>query len=58
LARKLRHDWDGGVAGRAIYFTTVGLRDLHPELEEFAMDPGRAPQRILVRHLPDQSRRI
>ena len=35
-----------------------GLRDLHAELQEFAVDPRRAPQRILVRHLPNQRAHI
>src|SRR6187200_1082484 len=30
------------------------LRDLKPELEQFAMDPWRTPQRIIRAHLPDQ----
>jgi hypothetical protein len=30
------------------------LRDLKPELEQFAMDARRAPKRILDAHPPDQ----
>jgi hypothetical protein len=29
------------------------LRDLKPELEQFAMDAWRTPKRILDAHLPD-----
>jgi hypothetical protein len=30
------------------------LRDLNPELEQFAVDAWRAPKRILDAHPPDQ----
>ena len=31
----------------------AGLSDIDPELEQFAVDTGRAPQRIGDAHLPD-----
>ncbi len=31
-----------------------GPGDLKPELEQFAMDAGRNPQRVLNAHCPDQ----
>src|SRR6185295_13806854 len=33
----------------------AGLADIDAKLEQFAMDPGSAPQRIGDAHLPDQS---
>jgi hypothetical protein len=32
----------------------AGLSDLKAELEQFAMDARRSPQRIFRAHLPDQ----
>jgi len=34
------------------------LRDLKPELEQFAVNAWRAPKRILHAHLPDQSAQL
>ena len=34
------------------------LRDGETELEDLAMDPGRAPERVGVRHLPDQGTQL
>jgi hypothetical protein len=34
------------------------LRDLKPELEQFAMDARRAPKRVLDAHSPDQSAQL
>jgi len=31
-----------------------GLADLDTELEQFAMDPGRTPERVGAAHLPNQ----
>src|ERR1700686_54162 len=46
------------LAGRRPSFDHVlgdaGLRDLKPELEQFAMDAWRAPKRIFEAHPPDQ----
>jgi hypothetical protein len=35
-------------------FGDARLRDLNPELEQFAVDARRAPQRVLDTHSPDQ----
>src|SRR6202034_3643459 len=35
-------------------FGDAGLRDLKPELEQFAVDAWRTPKRILHAHPPDQ----
>ena len=32
----------------------AGLRDLKPELEQFAVDARCSPKRVLYAHLPDQ----
>jgi len=34
------------------------LRDLKPELEQFAMDTWRSPKRVLDAHLPDQRAKV
>jgi hypothetical protein len=34
------------------------LRDLKPELEQFAVDARRPPQRVLDAHAPDQSAQL
>ena len=35
-------------------FGDAGLRNLKSEFEQFPVDAGRAPQRVLDAHLPDQ----
>jgi hypothetical protein len=50
LRKKVCHPWLGDhVLGDA------RLRDLKPELEQFAVDAWRAPKRIFDTHPPDQS---
>jgi len=40
-----------------MYFATLDLRDLNPELEQFAVDAPRAPKRILDANPPVSARR-
>jgi hypothetical protein len=37
-----------------MYFAHAGLADIDAEFEQFAVDAGRAPERILAAHLPNQ----
>jgi len=39
-------------------FGDARLRDLKPELEQFAVDARRAPKRVLDAHPPDQRTQI
>jgi hypothetical protein len=54
LRKKVRHPWLGGshVLGDA------RLRDLKPELEQFAVDAWRAPKRIFNADPPDQDAQL
>jgi len=54
LRRKVRHPWLGGLRRLTMYFATLDLRDLKPELEQFAVDTRRSPERVLNAHPPDQ----
>ena len=44
----------GATRARDHVFGDGSLGDSEPKLEQFAVDPGSAPQRIGVAHLPDQ----
>src|SRR6266566_1520791 len=52
LRKKVRHPWLGGPRRLTMYLAT--LRDLKPELEQFAVDAWRAPKRIFDAHPADQ----
>lgn len=52
LRKKVRHPWLGG--RRLIILGDALLRDLKPELEQFAVDAWRTPKRIFDAHPPDQ----
>jgi hypothetical protein len=52
LCKKVRHPWLGGPLRLTMYLAT--LRDLKPELEQFAVDTWRTPKRILHAHPLDQ----
>src|SRR5712671_85311 len=52
--RKVRHPWLGGPPSFDHVLGDARLRDLKPELEQFAVDAWRAPKRIFDAHSPDQ----
>jgi hypothetical protein len=58
VRRVVTQEGPPSLAGRRPSFDHVlgdaGLRDLNPELEQFAVDAWRAPKRILHAHPPDQ----
>jgi len=54
LRKKVRHPWLGGSRRLNMYLGDARLRDLKPELEQFAVDAWRAPKRIFEAHPPDQ----
>src|SRR5205823_14729166 len=53
LRKKVRHPW---LAAPVVHHVLgdARLRDLKPELEQFAVDAWRAPKRIFDAHPPDQ----
>jgi len=54
LCKKVRHPWLGGPRRLTMYLATPEMRDLKPELEQFAVNAWRAPKRIFDAHPPDQ----
>src|SRR3984957_2041521 len=54
LCKKIRHPWLGGDRRFDHVLGDARLRDLKPELEQFAVNAWRAPKRILHAHPPDQ----
>src|SRR6202040_729397 len=48
------HPWLDGARRLLHVLGDAGLRDLKPELEQFAVDAWRAPKRIFDAHPPDQ----
>jgi len=58
VRRVVMQEGSPSLAGRPPSFDHVlgdaRLRDLKPELEQFAVDAWRAPKRIFDAHLPDQ----
>src|SRR6266481_4573504 len=54
LRKKVRHPWLGGPPPFDHVLGDARLRDLKPELEQFAVDAWRAPQRVFDAHPPDQ----
>ena len=57
LRRKVRHR-GGRSASLDHILRDAGLSDLKAELEQFAMDARRSPQRIVNAHPPDQSAQV
>ena len=58
LRKKVRHPWLGGSRRLNMYLGDARLRDLKPELEQFAVDAWRAPKRIfdaLIRRINARS---
>ena len=58
LCKKVRHPWLGGPRRFDHVLGYARLRNLKPELEQFAVDAWRAPKRILDAHPPDQRAQI
>jgi hypothetical protein len=54
LRKKVRHPWLGGSRLFTMYLGDARLRDLKPELEQFAVDARRPPKRIFDADPPDQ----
>jgi hypothetical protein len=54
IAQELRQVGEGVRGLRNMYLATVRLADLDAELEQFAVDPGRTPERVDGVHLPNQ----
>src|SRR5216683_5245155 len=54
LRKKVRHPWLRGPRRLNHVLGDARLRDFKPELEQFAVDPWRAPKRIFDTHPPDQ----
>ncbi|MCA6112866.1 hypothetical protein [Bradyrhizobium cenepequi] len=54
LRKKVRHPWPGGPPPFDHILGDARLRDLKPELKQFAVNARRTPQRILHAHLSDQ----
>src|SRR6266478_1209085 len=54
LCKKVRHPWLGGPRPFDHVLRDARLRDLKPELEQFAVNARRAPKRIFDAHPPDQ----
>jgi hypothetical protein len=54
LCKKVRHPWLGGPRRLTMYLATPEMRDLKPELEQFAVNAWRAPKRIFDAHPPNQ----
>src|SRR6201997_563430 len=45
--RNVLQDCEGGLRPRTMYLKTVDWGDFEPQHQQFAMDPGRTPERIL-----------
>ena len=54
LRKKVCHPWLGGPPPFDHVFGDARLRDLKPELEQFAVNAWRAPKLILEAHPADQ----
>jgi hypothetical protein len=54
LRKKVRHPWLGELLPFDHVLGDARLCDLKPELEQFAVDAGRAPKRIFDADPPDQ----
>jgi hypothetical protein len=54
LRKDVRHPWLGGPASPDHVLSDARLRDLKPELQQFAVDARRAPKRIFDADPPDQ----
>src|SRR4051812_9578830 len=54
LRKKARHPWLGGPRRLTMVLGDARLRDLKPELEQFAGNAWRAPKRVFDAHPPDQ----
>jgi hypothetical protein len=54
LRKKVRHPWLGGPRRFDHVLGDARLRDLKPELEQFAVNAWRTPKRILHAQPPDQ----
>src|SRR5712671_1428236 len=58
LRKNVRHPWLGRRPSFDHVLGDARLRDLKPELEQFAVDAWRSPKRVLDIHPPDQHTQI
>src|SRR5271156_6164370 len=54
LCKKVLNPWLGGTRRLTMYLADARLRDLKPQLEQFAMNARSAPKWVLDTHPPDQ----
>ena len=54
MRRKARQPGEGGPRRRGMYTATVELGNIDPEFQQLAMNAGRAPERVIAAHCPNQ----
>ena len=55
FSRNVRHVCEGGVRRSRHQPRDCPLRNCEPQLQQFPMDPRRAPERVLGGHIPDEA---